>query len=474
MRRGVDFRKSLTKLLLTIFLALSIEQIPCYGQITRQDWIAHSLDYYTGKVETNKEKEKSQQEQAKKQEKEQKAKKDSKAQKRMDRIKKALRQIKKDTIIIASVEERYNDNFYLTNNKDDNKSVSDFITTFNFNLNYQPVLASRLGHTKFSLTQQGGPSIITFGGTRQRRSATTPASGTPITSGLSGDEKKTKYLSRADILHRRGKYGLDTYYQEIQDNIPIKLLGVNKPKLTRFLERTYGLTLKAGWKRFPTDLRLNRKETLYKEDYKDSDITNDTIEVTSYMNIAPKTRLRGSYRYGIDDYPKRKGGTSRSNYNEFKTGIEGKLSTKLKGGVNFGYKLTNYESDTDIKTTTLDTRLDYRLSRRLLFDLSLYRDISTTKYLTETWTKTNRYRVGCTYLPPFNKKISLNTYFSYTAYKYDTASPEELYEISLTSDYALKKWLRITGQYKFAAKGSDTESVEYKNNIVSLKVTSQF
>jgi hypothetical protein len=455
VHREIDFSKGLTKLLLMIFV-LFIMHLPCLGQITRQDWIAHSLDYYAGKIETNKENEKSQQGQPKKQTKEQKAKKDSRTQRRMERIKKALRQIKKDTIIIASVEEKYNDNIYLTNNKGGNKNVSDFITTFNFNLKYSPILASRFGHTKVSLTQQGGPSIIAVSDTQ------------------TDDEKKAEYLSRADILHRRGKYGLDTFYQERRDNIPIKLLGVNEPKLTRFLERSYGLTLRAGWRRFPTDLRLYRKETLYKEVYKDSDTTNDTVKVTSYLNLAPKTRLRASYRYGIDDYPKKKGGTSRSNFNELKTGIEGKLSTKLKGTVNFGYKLTNYETNTDQKIITLDTRLDYRLSRRLLFELSLYRDISTTKYLTETWTKTNRYRVGFTYLPTFNKKISLNTYFSYTAYKFDTASPEELYEVSLTSDYALKKWLRITGQYKFAAKGSDNESVEYKNNIVSLKVTAQF
>ena len=453
---------------------------PCYAEVKREDLVSYNLDYYTVKVRADKEKEKTEEAaQTQKQIKMeiQKKKADESRETRSENIKKFLTAVVKNIRCRAYLEQVYNDNIYLTHTN----RVSGFITHPYIDLSYRPRegMTWKGGHTTFSFDASGGPGLKT-----STSNAVGRIGGSPT------------FILNSALAHKRGKYtvtgnyGYERHFSPLSDIVSSQYLAAHHPEIgskpsTNVLEnvqdlnkavyywrKPYGAKILADWNRIPVEFEYTHTADSYPEDYQASNVITDKFTLTNYFNAFTKTQFLFSYDYERDKYPYRiTGDTTTSTY---WTGVKGKLSPKLRGLVQVGYSVRDPEDASQEEITTVKANLDYQLSRALSATLAINRQYDITPYDNQSYVKTLGTNLSLLYKPYFNKKLSFGTGVGLTQYKYSLDRSDSLYEYRLFSEYAWRKWLKFVGEYEYSYRMSDEDFYEYKNNIISMKLVSEF
>ena len=419
-----------------------------YGD-SRKDIISLNLDYYSLKVDKDKELEKNE---LLKREKE-KQKQDitqKNIQKRKEIVNEFLKNVSKDIKTTINIKSTYDDNIYLT--KENKESA--FINTLDMSLKYNPDFIFRKGHTSLSFDINGGPD-------------------TNIT------KKRTFIKGKGNIEsilnYKRDKYTTALGFNLKKDytsSTELKTGAIIPSSLVDYWKRSYLYLFSVDWNRIPMDISYKHSDYVYEKNYKSSNYTDDLISLTNYYKIFPKTKLLSSFDYEVSNSPKKK--DARIITYTFWGGIKGKISPKIDGLIKGGYKFENSKSNADINTQTILVNLDYKMATRLFHTIEMEKNLETSVYEDEIWTKTNRFRLYSSYLPAFSKKLRFGSDLSFTNYKYSSNRKDNLYEIGLRSSYLFKKDLTISGGYDFTYKDSSIEDNSYKDNKITVEITKRF
>ncbi|UCC94686.1 MAG: outer membrane beta-barrel protein [Candidatus Omnitrophota bacterium] len=431
------------KVLVTAVCALGAVSFSCYGDISREDVISFHLDYYEFKHEDKEEEERVTEERQ-----EMEKERAKKSQERRERVNELLKKISEDLSFFVSVEAVYDDNAFKTSVDED----AEFFTTLDFVLNYNPDLFWKLGHTKFSLNFQGGPNLS-----------------------ITNNEQlnKAMYLVKGDVSHVRGKYGANVSGQFKKEFVPFGDIGVGDAAVTidRYIY-TYGAKFFAEWKRFPWDVEYTHEDVEHESGSSDSDTSKDRFSFTNYFELSAKTRLLLSHDYETVDYPNRDEGNSKGHTTW--VGIRGEISPKIDGLIRGGYQFTEIEEGDETETETVEIELDYDMSRRLSHTLRIGRATTATPYSTETWTEGSSFLLTSSYLPPITKRLRLGAHIVFEQDDFSSNREDRLWGGGVSAEYALKKDIKFTGRYQFRKKTSTEPDVEYKNNIITLRLTKEF
>jgi len=419
-----------------------------YGD-SRKDIISLNLDYYSLKVDKDKELEKN--ELLKKEKEKQKQDITQKnIQKRKEIVNEFLKNVSKDIKTTINIKSTYDDNIYLT--KENKESA--FINTLDMSLKYNPDFIFRKGHTSLSFDINGGPD-------------------TNIT------KKRTFIKGKGNIEsilnYKRDKYTTALGFNLKKDytsSTELKTGAIIPSSLVDYWKRSYLYLFSVDWNRIPMDISYKHSDYVYEKNYKSSNYTDDLISLTNYYKIFPKTKLLSSFDYEVSNSPKKK--DARIITYTFWGGIKGKISPKIDGLIKGGYKFENSKSNADINTQTILVNLDYKMATRLFHTIEMEKNLETSVYEDEIWTKTNRFRLYSSYLPAFSKKLRFGSDLSFTNYKYSSNRKDNLYEIGLRSSYLFKKDLTISGGYDFTYKDSSIEDNSYKDNKITVEITKRF
>jgi hypothetical protein len=438
---------------------------PCsYAQVVREDVVSYNLDYYTRKVKTDKE-EAVQADEKKEKMEAIKIKGGQNKERRKEKIKDVLADIVKDIHISGSIEEKYNDNLYLTHSNRTETCLTDLM----LNLNYKPKrgLDSRLGHSTFNLDISGGPE-------------------------LSNDTSKTVFYSFGafpKLTHTRGKYSIDGGYgvERLHTNLtslaneetvlttlanPAVTTQNNSELTVYYWQQSYNAALKADWNRIPMEFQYAHAETTYQELYSPSNTTTDDFTLTNFFNVTPKTQFLISYDYGKIKYPNKKSSDNTST--QYWAGVKGKLAPKTTGDIQLGYQVLNPQAEGHVDTLSGRAKVDYKLSNAITAGLGAKREIEKTAYVDETYVKVNEISLTLNYQPHFNRRLSFGSALTFNESEYETKRTDHLYECGLSSRYQWTKWCNLVFKYDVAVKDSDEEVYQYKNNILSLTLAMDF
>jgi hypothetical protein len=455
---------------------------PCYAEVKREDIVSYNLDYYNVKVHADKEKAQKEKEQLTVKEAKmevQKKQETENREARTEKIKKFLTAVVKNIHYSVALEQVYNDNIYLTHTN----RVSGFITHPNVDLSYHPKegMNWKGGHTTFSLDASGGPGL---------RTSTTSNMDVGRVGGM------PTFITKSILANKRGKYtvsgsyGYERHFSALSDIITSNYLAANRPdlgslpnsnilegaenlnKAVYYWRKPYGAKLSADWNRIPVEFEYSHTADYYPSDYTASNVESDKFTLTNYFNAFSKTQFLFSYEYERDKYPRRNDGDSTTS--TYWTGVKGKLSPKLRGLAQVGYSVRCPEVVSREEITSVKINLDYSLSRALTVNLAVNRQYDVTPYGNQTYVKTLGTQLTFLYQPYFNKKLSFGTGGGLTQYNYSLDRSDSLYDYRLYSQYAWRKWLKFVAEYDYAYRMSDIDVYEYKNNIISMKLVSEF
>ena len=435
--------------IIIFFLFLNSFLFFSFAKISRKDIISLNLDYYSLKVDKDKEIEKI--ELLKKEKEKQKQDITQKnIQRRKEIVKEFLKNISKDIKTTINVKSTYDDNIYLT--KKNRESA--FINTLDMSLKYNPDFIFKKGHTSISFDINGGPN------TNMTKKRT-------FIKGKGGIKSLLRY--------KRNKYTTALGFNLTKDytsSTELKTGAIIPSSLVDYWKRTYLCLFSIDWNRIPVDISYEHSEYVYEKNHKSSNSTKDLISLTNYYKIFPKTRLFSSFDYEVSNSPKKK--DARIITYTFWGGIKGKISPKIDGLIKGGYKFENSKSKADVNIQTILANLDYKMTTRLFHSIEIERNLETSIYEDEIWRKTNRIRLYSSYLPAFSKKLRIGSSLSFTNYKYSSNRKDNLYEIGLSSSYLFRKDLTLSGRYDFTYKDSSIEDNSYKKNKITVEITKRF
>ncbi|MDD5583761.1 MAG: cell envelope integrity protein TolA, partial [Candidatus Omnitrophica bacterium] len=317
----------------------------CHAAVSRKEIMSYNLDYYTLKKDADAQKAAVEELEEKiKQGKKVKQEASAKAnQEKLNKAKGLLQRIMKDFRSEVIIEEKYDDNIYLTHEN----RVSAFTTTIDTAFTYTPEIVWKQGHTSFSAKISGGPDEnVTKRGTFT----------------------KARGEVRTSLRHTRGKYSFGANYNLKKDystSTELKTGAIEPESLVSFWERSYGATASMDWKYLPTDIEYYNKASLYRKDNRESNLIVQDVMLTNYFDIFPKTRFLYSYEYEVDRYPEREDTGSDSVTNTYWVGVKGRLSSKIDGVAKFGYQSKKMHVGGTISSDTEKIQLDYQMSQRL-------------------------------------------------------------------------------------------------------------
>ncbi|MBD3245704.1 MAG: outer membrane beta-barrel protein [Candidatus Omnitrophica bacterium] len=421
-----------------------------WGEVTRGDLIDGYLKYYQLEEKEREEKERQEELRRQKEEalmREREARRD-KSEQRARKMKKVLERVKEDLLFVAELESIYSDNVFKTSEDEE----SDFVTSLTLGLSYEPEIAWRKGHTSVKFDLEGGPNIT-------------------ITD---NDElNANRFLAAGAVQHVRGKYGVGIEGGAERDfSTASDFTLTGEKKLVEFWRYRYGVELFADWAYLPSSLQYTHKTTEHDGEFSAADLDEDVIELTTKVNVFPKTGIKFDYQYGSDEYPNR--GNKDGTYHSFQLGLSGKISPKIKGDILGGIKQREIDDGSDVEETTTTVDLVYDISEHLSAAFEASRDVSATAVIGESWSKDWEIILGLEYRPPFNRRLTMFAGGEYKSSEYSSAREDEYLELSLRSRLALNQWLSCEGAYTFEDRTSNTALAEYTQNEITLSLTAEF
>jgi hypothetical protein len=409
----------------------------CYAQITRKELVNSTLDYYTLKTEAEKKAE------------EQKKKKEEIVKEEMKKAEERLAKIKNflaDLHPYLNVEETYDDNIYrLKTNK-----KSDFITKLFPGIQYRSKnLANRT-----NLILNGGWQIIKYADRN-----------------IYNDESP---YANAVFARGLGRYNLGLS-ASAKKSTSISSTFADNP-IERFIDSwnyDFNADLKTDFNRFDYSLQYNHSVAAY-EDNQDklNNNSQDAVAFRSAFKLLPKTKLFLEYGHGWHHYPKKK--ANGWDYDKYLVGLDGKIFAKLEGTIKSGYMTTKQRTGKDINGNVVDVNLSYNASPHLRYSLGLVQGLGDTALITGNVSRNRGITLGCDYFPPFNNKLSLKTGISYWQRHYSWEEREDVFGASFGPSYKFKKWLILGLSYKYEKKTSELKVNDYKSNVTTLTITSEF
>ncbi|MBU1113315.1 MAG: outer membrane beta-barrel protein [Candidatus Omnitrophica bacterium] len=409
-----------------------------YAEVSRQELISYSLDYYTLKDKA----EQKQQEEKKIQEVKTVELK-VKQQKRLDKVKGFLDNFH----LYAETKVSFNDNIYLT----ESDTAEDIITEITPGIKYE------------NFSKQKRLRILLDGGIRFKNyvQENQHDTGNPY-----GNFVFSYGLGRMS-------FDLENDYKKDQSEVSQITTGSQGDLIDYRQNRT----------KAKVNLDLNRLawDFWYSHFFRTYDrgrhqltgnYDEDFIGIAGAWKVFPKTLIFLEYDHRWLDYFK--GGKLDRNYDMYWIGVKGDIFTKLKGVAKAGYEQGHYEDESTKSGSTVSLNLNYQASPRITYDLTIERSIGDAEIDNQVSDGTQKYTLLCNYLPPFNKKLRLSAGAAYGFNEYESSREDNAYSLKFLSEYELRSWLKLTGEYEFNKLVSTENAAEYNNNILSLKLISEF
>ncbi len=345
------------------------------------------------------------------------------------------------------LKETFNDNIFLTN-KD---SASDLVTTATVGMQYDEKIW-------------------------QRKTYLYVDAGTEIKNYSRYDQYNTLNPFGAFFLnYGLGKHRLGAKYSFKRDQRPLSdFRTTNLRDLVNYWVREYSVSFFEDLNRFSLKGEYEHSSESYQEDELEGNnaFEKDTISLIGSLKAFSQTYLFLEYAHDWKEYPK-SGKTDRQG-NNYWLGLRGKISPKIKGLIKLGYEENEYDDAGDADSNTVQIRLNYAPIRRFNLDLTATREIGESELSSNELDYTQSFALRCNYLPPFNKKLILRSRLLYEFEEYESGREDSEYSLRLTTEYRLKKGLKITGEYTFEKVFTDDDRNEYDNNIFTLKLVAEF
>lgn len=196
-----------------------------------------------------------------------------------------------------------------------------------------------------------------------------------------------------------------------------------------------------------------------------------------YYNLSPKTSIYLGYLFSKIDYENND--LNNSLGNSVNLGINGTLSSKIKGTAQISYDMRNYEKDIENTNSNADI-VGYLLS--LKYEPTLKNSLSLTgeRKMEEATFENNRYyvstEIGVEYRHTIYKKWTTILFASYENIKYPETSHnnidrvDNLVKIKPSIEYKFKDYLFASIWYQFRDKFSNYDVVEFSNNKFGAQV----
>jgi hypothetical protein len=307
---------------------------------------------------------------------------------------------------------------------------------------------------KFDLYLNAGLQILRYA-TEDQNDHTNPYGKGFVKYGLG----KFGFITSASVMRTRGTAS-DVGNQEVQ----------------RFVDSwiyEMGQDFKINFNKLETDIQYNRGLYSYVSDeYKPSNHIRNVIALRNSLKILPKTKIFVEYAHGWLDYDKNI--AQNFAYDKYIVGLKGKIFKKLEGTIKGGYSSNKRKSVKDLNGKTIAANLTYKASPRLNYRLNVVQGLGDINLLAENITKYQGISLGCSYLPPFLKKIRLNGDVSYYQRGSDYQTRDNYLLVSFNPEYRFRKWLLFGLKYTFEDRTSKTKLQEFKGNTISLSVNSEF
>jgi len=274
--------------------------------------------------------------------------------------------------------------------------------------------------------------------------------------------------------HGLGRFALVLDYEFLKDQETLTDVSTTAAEgFVDYFEHHPRLELNVDLNRFLWELAYEHQERAYREDeFKAThNYEEDTFSFAGSLKIFPKTYLFLEYDRRWKDY--NKGGRVDRDHDEYWLGLKGKISSKIKGLIKFGYEEGHFPEE-DKSSSAVNINLNYAVSRRLSYNLEIEQGIGTSVVGADELDSSQSLALRCAYLPPFNKRMLLRAKVSFDFEEYDSGREDKSYGLVLSSEYKLREWLKAIAEYEFKKEDSDITLAQYKNNIVSLRLNLEF
>lgn len=281
-------------------------------------------------------------------------------------------------------------------------------------------------------------------------------------------------FARGFLKYNLGKVGFGTFVSTRRYRSTPSDLEDNEIK--EFIDyRRYDMSqsFKLNFNRLDIDLQYNRSLFGYEdEEFKSSNHVREVIALRNSVKIFPKTSLFLEYAHGWLTYLK----SSRNNFKYDKpiVGLNGQILRKLSGTIKVGYNFNRRKTLKDLNGTVFSSLLTYKVSPRLSYDMKVVNGLGDINLINETITKYRGISLGCSYLPPFLKKLRINSNVGYWQRGSDPLSKKNHWQVSFRPGYKLKDWLMLELGYIFINKSSKAQDTDYRNNRIEFSVVSEF
>jgi len=277
------------------------------------------------------------------------------------------------------------------------------------------------------------------------------------------------------ISHGLGQFAAGLEYTFIKDQSSLTdVSNTAREGFVDYFQHYSRLNFDVNWNRFLWQLAYSHNEEAYEEEdnFKTShSYKEDLGSFTGSLKVFPKTYFFLEYDRTWKDY--NKGGSVDRAHDTYWIGINGKISPKVNGLIKFGYEEGHFPEEHK-SSSAVNINLDYKASKRLAYNLEIERGVGSSSVSSDELDHSQRLALGCSYLPPFNKKLKLMARISLDSDEYESGREDKGYDFVLSSEYSFKHWLKLIAEYQFEKDDSDVTLAEYENNIVSFKIISEF
>lgn len=230
--------------------------------------------------------------------------------------------------------------------------------------------------------------------------------------------------------------------------------------------------MKINFNRLNIDLQYNKALYGYEgEEFNSSNHSRDVIALRNAVKIFPKTKVFLEYAHGWMNYDKES--SQNFDYDRNVVGVSGKIFTKLEGTVKLGYTQNKRKTEKDMNGSIFNTALTYKASPRLYYSFNAVRGLGNIDLISEGISKYRGVSMGVSYLPPFLKKMRINSKLSYWQNNSD-AQRSNYWTVSFRPEYKFKGWFIFGLGYVFENKSSKLQTSDYRNNRIELRLISEF
>ena len=208
------------------------------------------------------------------------------------------------------------------------------------------------------------------------------------------------------------------------------------------------------------------------------DRSDNSVAAYVFYKLKPKTALFYEYEFVGIDY--RDNILSNSDEHHNFIGVQWDVTAKSKGSVKAGYGL-KYFSDPaikDAKNFIFEAQIDHKLTAKTSVIIKAARKTEETNISSTGYEVADS--ISGEYLHRLTGKITLDAMLSYTRDKYSEdltlggitkRLADHYYVGMLALQYKFKEWLELDSGYMINIRDSSFPDLDYKSNIVFLRIT---